>query len=165
MRQIKNDLIEWIFLQAVHQNIHVIFAVFFITCCTMIQNLTFCLISNWFQYHIFFDEMQACLLFFFSNISIKSWYFFNINNCKSIYDFRFKTFSIFFIITVKILWSCFHASMQNDSTFIWQISNEKCLLLSNNIFLWFFAFNLSWLCDVSCVMLSDNNSLYCVMFE
>ena len=102
---------------------------------------------------------------FFSNILIRSWYSSDTNDYKSTYDFEFKTFSISFMITVKILWSCFHASTQNDSVFIWQISSKKCLLSSSNIFLWFFAFNLSWLYDVNCVVLSDNDNSYYVVFK
>ena len=65
MRQIKNNLIKWIFLQATYQNIHVVLAAFLMTCCTMIQNWASCLISDWFQYHILFNEMWACLLLSF----------------------------------------------------------------------------------------------------
>ena len=74
------------------------------------------------KFEIFSDFRSISMLYFswyennssvfcLSKILIKSWYSSDINNYKLIYDFDSRAFSIFFIMIIKISWSCFHASI------------------------------------------------------
>ena len=64
--------------------------------------------------------------FFFSKMSIKSWYSSETRDQESTYDFRFSVFSMSFMIIANISWSCFHASIMNDAACIWHISSSWC---------------------------------------